>query len=99
MDLYDSQEDLDVIVDERARTFDFANVGTSVQSSTKMFKTAEGAEVLKLETLEGFELKATPWHKMYVERDGEVVKIPLAEVEIGDKILSSGCRKCAIWRH
>lgn len=90
VDLYDSQEDLDVIVDERARTFDFANVGTSVQSSTKMFKTAEGAEVLKLETLEGFELKATPWHKMYVERDGEVVKIPLAEVEIGDKILVQG---------
>lgn len=90
VDLYDSQEDLDVIVDERARTFDFANVGTSVQTSTKMFKTAEGAEVLKLETLEGFELKATPWHKMYVERDGEVVKIPLAEVEIGDKILVQG---------
>lgn len=90
VDLYDSQEDLDVIADERARTFDFANVGTSVQTSTKMFKTAEGAEVLKLETLEGFELKATPWHKMYVERDGEVVKIPLAEVEIGDKILVQG---------
>lgn len=90
VDLHDSQEDLDVIVDERARTFDFANVGTSVQTSTKMFKTAEGAEVLKLETLEGFELKATPWHKMYVERDGEIVKIPLVEVEIGDKILVQG---------
>src|SRR5699024_9757353 len=90
VDLYDSQEDLDVIVDERARTFDFANAGTSVQTSTKMFKTAEGAEVVKLETLEGFELKATPWHKMYVERDGEVVKIPLVEVEIGDKILVQG---------
>lgn len=87
IDLYGSQEDFNVVVDERARTFDLSNMSTSVQKSTKMFKTAESAEVFKLETIEGFEIKATAWHKMYVDREGELIKIPLAEVELGDKIL------------
>lgn len=94
-DLFTSQDKFNVVVDERARAMDLSSTGTSVQKSTQMFKTAEYTEVLKLETLEGFELKATPWHKMYVERDGELVKIPLVEVETGDKILVQGARSAA----
>lgn len=86
-DLYDSQEDFNVVVDERARTMDLDNIGTSIQKSTKMFKTSEDAEVFKVTTLEGREISATAWHKMYVERNGDIVKIPLLDLEIGDKIL------------
>lgn len=90
IDLYESQEDFNVIVDERARTMNLDNKGTSVQSSTKMFKTAEKAEVWKVTTKEGYEIKATPWHKFYVERNGELVKIPLTEVVEDDRLLVQG---------
>ncbi len=86
-DLYESQEDFNVVVDNRARDMDLGSKGTSVESSTKMFKTAENADVFTVSTLEGFELTATEWHKMYVDRDGDLVKIPLAEVVPGDRIL------------
>lgn len=89
-ELYDSQEDFQVVVDERARLMDLSQSGTSVQESTKMFKTAENAQIFKLETREGYSLRATPWHKMYVVREGEVVKIPLSDVIPGDKILVQG---------
>lgn len=85
--LYDNDKTFDVIVDERARTMNLENIGTSTQKSTKAFLTAKDAEVYKLSTNEGFELKATEWHKMYVEREKEIIKIPLSEVEVGDKIL------------
>lgn len=93
-DLYDSQERFNVIVDNRARKMDLdiqEEFLVSV-SSTPMMKTAENAEVFKLTTVEGFEIRATEWHKIYVERKNEegeavLVKIPLGEVKPGDKIL------------
>ena len=89
LDLYESQEDFDVVVDTRARDMDLGKVGVSVEKSTKMHKTAEDAEIFKLSTAEGFELRATAWHKMYVVRDGELAKIPLKEVKIGDLVLTN----------
>lgn len=95
-DLYDSQEDFEVIVDERARTMNLKNVGTSVQKSTKMFRTAENADVFKVVTKEGYFIKATAWHKFYADRAGTVVKIPLTELEVGDKLLVQGAEN-AVW--
>lgn len=89
-DLHDSSEDFEVIVDERARTMNFDNKGLSVQKSSRMFKTATDAEIWKITTHEGHEIKATEWHKFYVDRDGEVVKIPLSEIEEGDRLLIQG---------
>lgn len=89
-DLYDSQESIRVQADRRAITFDAGNNEMSVEDSTRMHKTAEDAEVYLLSTNEGYELKATAWHKMYVEREGEIVKIPLAELVPGDRILVQG---------
>lgn len=86
-ELHESQADFRVVVDERARLMDVNAVGVSVQESSKAFLTAEQAEVFKLTTKEGYELKATEWHKMYVLRDGEIVKIPLKEVVVGDMLL------------
>src|SRR5699024_11810714 len=45
------------------------------------------AQILKVTTAEGFELRATAWHKMYVIREGDLIKIPLAELQARDKIL------------
>lgn len=86
-DLYDSQEDFDVIADLRARDMNLGLKGTSVEKSTKMLRTAKKADIFKLTTKEGFELRATEWHKMYVDRPDGLVKIPLSEVQPGDKIL------------
>lgn len=87
LDLYNSQEDFDVVVDTRARDFDLNNLGTSVEKSTRMFKTAEQTDVYTLRTAEGHTITATPWHKFYVVRGSDLIKIPLVEVEVGDKIL------------
>lgn len=89
-DLYYGQDNIKVQADNRAISFDSRKNYMSVEDSTKMFRTAEDAEVFKVTTNEGFELKATEWHKMYVEREGEIVKIPLAELVEGDKILIQG---------
>ena len=88
IDLYNSQEDFDVIVDDRARTMNADNNTVSVQKSTKMFKTKENAEIYKLTLSNGQELKATPYHKMYrLNEDSEVEKVELKDLEIKDKIL------------
>lgn len=89
-DLYKSQEDITVQADNRAISFDSRKNYMSNEKSTKMFKTAENADIFRVTTNEGYELKATEWHKMYVERGGEIVKIPLAELVVGDKILVQG---------
>lgn len=86
-ELFDTQEDFDVVVDRRARDMNLEKNGVSLEKSTKMFKTEQDAEITKLETKEGFSLRATPWHKMYVKREDDLVKIPLKEVVVGDKIL------------
>ena len=86
-ELYDTQEDFQVVVDKRARDMDLKATGVAVEPSTRMFLTAENADVYKLTTAEGFELRATEWHKMYIVRDGELMKVSLSEVEAGDRIL------------
>lgn len=88
IDLYNSQEEFDVIVDDRARTMNADNKTVSVQKSTKMFKTKENAEIYKMTLSNGQELKATPYHKMYIYNDeNEVVKLELKDLNIGDKVL------------
>lgn len=86
-DLFETQENFDVVVDKRARDMNLESEGLSVEKSTKMFNTAKDADILKLSTKEGFSLRATPWHKMYIKRDEELVKIPLKDVVPGDEIL------------
>lgn len=87
-ELFDSQDEFKVIVDNRARLMNLDFEGqVSTVSSTKMHLTAKKSMVYKIETNEGYSLKATAWHKMYVNRDGELVKIPLSEVKVGDKLL------------
>lgn len=86
-DLYESGEDLRVMVDRRTVAMDAEARGVVEYPAIPMQLTARQAEIFKVETFEGFELRATEWHRMFVLRDGEIVKLPLAEVQIGDRLL------------
>ena len=88
IDLYNSQEDIRVIVDKRARDMNMNTEGLSIESSTKMHLTANNAKVFKVKTSYGKEIKATEWHKMYVARKGKIEKIPLSELVVGDMLLT-----------
>ena len=85
---FETKEDFDVVADKRAKymTLD-KDYGVELTKSTPMHKTAENAEVFTLKTLEGYEISATAWHKFYVKREGEFIKIPLGSVIEGDKVL------------
>lgn len=86
-ELYRTQEEFKVNVDNRARDFDLTHRDVSLEDSTRVFKTAENAEIFKLQTKEGYSTRGTAWHKYYVVRDGKIVKLPLAELVIGDELL------------
>lgn len=86
-DLYESQAEFNVVADNRAKSMDISAVGNSVVASSKVFKTADNAEVFELTTHTGHKIRATEWHKFYVKRDGNVVKVPLTEVREHDVLL------------
>ena len=86
-DLYESQAEFNVVADNRAKNMDISAVGNSVVASSKVFKTADNAEVFELTTHTGHKIRATEWHKFYVKRDGNVVKVPLTEVREHDVLL------------
>lgn len=86
-ELYESQEDLSVHIDNRTKDYKKDNKGTSVVPAIPMHLTKKDAEVFKVSTKQGFEIKATEWHKMYVKRDDRIEKVPLKDLEIGDKVL------------
>lgn len=89
-ELYDSQEDFEVIVDNRARFLDPKATGLETVSSTRMVKTGENQPVFKMVTTEGFELKTTDYHKFAVMGENGVSMVPLKELEPGDKVLVQG---------
>ena len=86
-DLYESQEDFMVLSDNRSVNEDFKDATVSLKDSTRMFLTKNDAEVFRVSTKEGFEIKATEWHKFPVEVDGKIVVKRLGELEVGDHLL------------
>lgn len=86
-DLYDSQENLNVIIDNRTIDFNNDNKGTEVVSAIPMKKTAKGAEIFKINTKQGYDIKATEWHKFYVKENDVIKKVQLNELKEGDKLL------------
>ena len=86
-DLYNTQEDFKVLSDNRSVNEDFKDATVSLKNSTRMFLTKNDAEVFRVSTKEGFEIKATEWHKFPVETDGKIVVKRLGELEVGDHLL------------
>ncbi|MEW5882457.1 MAG: LAGLIDADG family homing endonuclease, partial [Pseudomonadota bacterium] len=57
--------------------------GTAVRQAKPAFMTAHEADVWRVETEDGYEIKATAWHDFYTQRG----KIKLCELRPGDELL------------
>ncbi len=79
-ELYNSQTPLNVTVDQRA--LEENKFGTTTRPAKPAFMTARSAEIYKVTTKDGYEIKATKWHDFYTQRG----KIKLNELAIGDKL-------------
>ena len=80
-ELYAKGQPLQVTVDKRA--LEENNRGTVVRSAVPAFRTAKKADVYKIITKDGYEIKATEWHDFYTMRG----KIKLKDLKFGDEIL------------
>ena len=79
-DLYDAQVDIRATVDMRALG---QGLGVDVREAVPAFKTAESADVYRVVTKAGYEIKATEWHDFYTTRG----KIKLKDLQPGDELL------------
>ncbi|RMD70918.1 MAG: ribonucleoside-diphosphate reductase, partial [Gammaproteobacteria bacterium] len=80
-DLYQSGAPLEVVVDRRALGKDGRGVET--RSACPAFMTAREADVYRVVTEDGYEIKATAWHEFYTDRG----KIKLKDLRVGDRLL------------
>ena len=80
IDLFNTGEDLTVTVDNRALGSD--DVGVVSRKAVPMFMTSDSADVFRVRTKAGYEIKATDWHDFYTERG----KVKLKDLRVGDKL-------------
>src|SRR6266566_2545987 len=64
-ELYTAGVPLNVTVDKRALDGEH---GTTAQPAVPAFMTAREADVYRVETVDGYEIKATAWHDFYTQR-------------------------------
>lgn len=79
-DLYNSGLPLETTVDRRALTGE--GRGVDIRAAKPAFMTARLANVFKVTTEDGYEIKATAWHDFYTSRG----KIKLSELKVGDEL-------------
>jgi len=80
-DLYDARVDLQVTVDRRA--LGEAERGVTVRPAVPAFMTSASADIYRVVTKDGYEIKATEWHDFYTARG----KIKLKDLQPGDELL------------
>lgn len=80
-ELYENNVRLQCTVDKRALGQD--ERGTEVRPAVPAFMTAKEADVYRVVTLDGYEIRATEWHEFYTQRG----KIQLRDMRPGDEIL------------
>jgi ribonucleoside-diphosphate reductase alpha chain len=80
-DLYRAGVKLKVTVDNRA--IGQKQKGTDIRDALPAFMTARSADVYRVVTREGYEIKATAWHDFYTARG----KLPLRDLRVGDRLL------------
>ncbi|MCA1027065.1 hypothetical protein LCM23_13265 [Cytobacillus kochii] len=86
-DLHESKEDLKVVIDNRTKHLNVNEKGVSLKDAIPMQLTGTKKEIYKINTKEGFEIKTTQDHKFYVKKGDEIIKLPLNELSIGDRLL------------
>jgi ribonucleoside-diphosphate reductase alpha chain len=79
-DLYDARVDIQATVDGRALG---EGQGVMVRPAVPAFMTAPAADVYRVVTKDGYEIKATEWHDFYTARG----KIKLKDLKPGDELL------------
>jgi ribonucleoside-diphosphate reductase alpha chain len=79
-DLYDARVDIQATVDARALG---EGMGVAVRPAVPAFMTASSADVYRVVTQDGYEIKATEWHDFYTSRG----KIKLKDLKAGDELL------------
>jgi ribonucleoside-diphosphate reductase alpha chain len=80
-DLYDARVDINATVDRRA--LGESERGATVRPAVPVFMTSPSAEVYRVVTEAGYEIKATEWHDFYTTRG----KIKLKDLKPGDELL------------
>ncbi|HEX4389203.1 MAG TPA: LAGLIDADG family homing endonuclease [Steroidobacteraceae bacterium] len=79
-ELYDQGLNIQATVDNRALG---EGMGTAVREAVPAFMTAASADVYRVTTKDGYEIKATEWHDFYTSRG----KIKLKDLKPGDELL------------
>ncbi|HWX29459.1 MAG TPA: LAGLIDADG family homing endonuclease [Steroidobacteraceae bacterium] len=79
-DLYDARVDIQATVDCRALD---DGPGVDVRPAVPAFMTSSSADVYRVVTQDGYEIKATEWHDFYTSRG----KIKLKDLKPGDELL------------
>jgi ribonucleoside-diphosphate reductase alpha chain len=79
-DLYSNRVDIEATVDRRALG---ESAGVTVRPAVPAFMTSSSADVYRVVTKDGYEIKATEWHDFYTSRG----KLKLRDVRPGDEIL------------
>ena len=79
-DLYDARVDIQATVDTRALG---EGLGVDVRPAVPAFMTSSSADVYRVVTKDGYEIKATEWHDFYTTRG----KITLKDLKLGDELL------------
>jgi len=79
-DLYDARVDIQATVDGRALG---GGKGVEVRPAVPAFMTSSSADVYRVVTQDGYEIKATEWHDFYTSRG----KIKLKDLKPGDELL------------
>ena len=79
--LHATGQPLQVTVDKRALGHDAR--GVEVRPAKPAFMTAREADVYRVVTADGYEVKATAWHDFYTVRG----KLKLSELQVGDELL------------
>ncbi|WP_341327259.1 LAGLIDADG family homing endonuclease [Methylotuvimicrobium sp. KM2] len=80
-ELYRRGLPLEVSVDRRA--LGKSELGVEVRSAVPAFMTSASADVYRVVTESGYEIKATEWHDFYTQRG----KIKLKDLQVGDELL------------
>jgi len=80
-DLYDARVDIQATVDRRALGEDVK--GVDVRPAVPAFMTSPSADVYRVVTKAGYEMKATEWHDFYTTRG----KVKLKDLQVGDELL------------
>jgi len=79
-DLYDAGVDIQATVDTRTLG---EGKGVAVRDAVPAFMTSPSADVYRVVSKDGYEIKATEWHDFYTTRG----KIKLKDLKVGDELL------------